>query len=501
MNSSDTPLFDPSLDNLFADTSPAVAAVEHERVERHLNSTGGSGTICLRYKTTNARTGLFIIGALVPIWGLWIPYALFCFARSVCMGTTNWQLVEVTGVAVAFVLSVGFGIWACVDGKVEIDADGIKLPIGFLAAASGKRKLLWSQLKSVVYRSEEEEFRSTLSLKFDRATIKLKIAGFSKDDLRKLILAAQTHCTKIARQEEILKQAPSFTTIWEEELNSRFAPTVFVPLQPGAKLQDGRIEILGQTACGGLSSVYLGRMQDGRRVIVKEAVAPSRANNEVRSKALEMFDREAHLLQSLKHRRISSVLDHFQQEGRHYLVMDHIPGIDLRRFIKDNGNQHEEIVLRWATEIADVLCYLHSRVPPILHRDLTPDNLIFTAEGGIAVIDFGAANAFLAEATGTLVGKQSYIAPEQFRGHATPQSDIYSLGCTMHFLLTSQDPEPLSESHPATINNQVSEITDKLVARCTALDLDERIENADMLLTQLHSSVINVRRSFTKAGI
>lgn len=486
---------------LFANTSPCAEPEKHDKIERELSSTGGNGTICLRYKTTSARTGLFVIGALVPVWGLWIPYVLFCFARSLCTGTANWQLIEVFGAAVAIVLSVGFSIWACLDGKVEIDADGIKLPIGFLAVAGGKRKLPWSQLKSVVYRPQEEEINSTLSLKFDRATVKLKICGFSKDDLRKLILAAQTHCTKIARQEELLKEAPSYTTIWEEELNSRFAPTVFVPLQPGAKLQDGRVEILGQTACGGLSSVYLGRMQDGTRVIVKEAVAPSRANDEVRTKALEMFDREAQLLQSLSHRRISRVLDHFQQEGRHYLVMEHIPGIDLRRFIKDNGSQHEEIVLRWATEIADVLCFLHSRIPPVLHRDLTPDNLIFTAEGGIAVIDFGAANAFLAEATGTLVGKQNYIAPEQFRGHATPQSDIYSLGCTMHFLLTSQDPEPLSESHPRAINPQVSEITDTLVSRCTALNVDDRIGTADMLLTQLHASVINIRRSFTKAGI
>jgi len=499
MNSSDTPSLDLSPETLFGTAGAAAAAGQPEHVERALSA--GSSGIRLRYKTTSARAGLFVIGALVPVWGLWIPYALFCFGRALWTGSTDWQIAQMFALAIAIVVAVVMGIWACLDGKVEIDAAGIKLPIAFLVSNGWRRKLRWSQLKSVVYRPQEEEVRSVLLLKFSNATVRLKIGGFSKDDLRKLILAAQTHCTKIARQEELLQNAPSFTTIWEEELNSRFAPTVFVPLQPGAKLQDGRIEILGQTACGGLSAVYLGRMEDGRRVVVKEAVTPARASDKVRDKALEMFAREAQLLKSLSHPRISTVLDHFNDAGRHYLVMEHIPGIDLRRFIKDNGSQHEEIVLRWATEIADVLCYLHSRTPPVLHRDLTPDNLIFTAEGGIAVIDFGAANAFLAEATGTLVGKQSYIAPEQFRGHATPQSDIYSLGCTMHFLLTSMDPEPLSESHPATINARVSTITDALVARCTALNLADRVESADMLLSQLHAAVINLRRSLTKAGL
>jgi serine/threonine-protein kinase len=95
------------------------------------------------------------------------------------------------------------------------------------------------------------------------------------------------------------------------------------------------------------------------------------------------------------------------------------------------------------------------------------------------LIDFGAANAFVSTATGTMVGKQSYMAPEQVRGKATPQSDIYSLGCILFFLLTAKDPEPLAVSHPKTISPSVTDSLDDIVAKCTAQEQELRYKNVD----------------------
>jgi serine/threonine-protein kinase len=97
------------------------------------------------------------------------------------------------------------------------------------------------------------------------------------------------------------------------------------------------------------------------------------------------------------------------------------------------------------------------------------------------MIDFGAANEFVGKATGTLVGKQSFIAPEQFRGKATTQSDLYALGCTLHFLLTGAEPVPLSVSHPRTINPAVSPRMDALVASLTAMNVEDRVSSATQL--------------------
>ncbi len=135
--------------------------------------------------------------------------------------------------------------------------------------------------------------------------------------------------------------------------------------------------------------------------------------------------------------------------------------------------------------MSDVLNYLHTQTPPVIHRDISPDNIVINQNGDALLIDFGAANEFVGEATGTLVGKQAYMSPEQIRGKVTPQSDIYSLGATMYFLLTAKDPEPLSSSHPKKIDDSIPAALDDLVNLCTKLDLTERIKDANELTERL----------------
>ena len=102
-------------------------------------------------------------------------------------------------------------------------------------------------------------------------------------------------------------------------------------------------------------------------------------------------------------------------------------------------------------------------------------------DGQIVVIDFGAANQVLGTATGTMIGKQAYISPEQFRGRAVIQSDIYGLGGSMYFMLTGNDPEALSTSNPRSDNPEISPGVGELVAQCTDVDLNNRIATANDL--------------------
>jgi serine/threonine protein kinase len=183
-------------------------------------------------------------------------------------------------------------------------------------------------------------------------------------------------------------------------------------------------------------------------VVLKEAVIPQDGTEGVREKAKELFDREAKLLMKLDHPGIVHVLDCFNEGERNYLLLEYINGVDLRQLVRQNGVQKESDVLEWAVQVANALKYLHEREQPIIHRDLTPDNIVLRNDGKVLIVDFGAANEFIGNATGTFVGKHSYIAPEQLRGKATVQSDIYAFGCTLFFLLTGSDPEALSPSNP-----------------------------------------------------
>jgi len=325
----------------------------------------------------------------------------------------------------------------------------------------------------------------------------LEVEGISREDLKKLVLSVQTYSPS-AQISNLLPDldlgipldgsswdASSFTKLWDDECARRFGSTLFVPLQAGSQLQQGNLKIIRQLAFGGLSATYLAVRRDGEMVVLKESAVPQNADPKLKAKAVELFHREAALLGVINHPNIARCFDYFIEDGRHYLVLQYVGGQDLRHFVTENGPQAEDIALRWAQEIVELLVYLHSMDPPVIHRDLTPDNLVLKADGTVALIDFGAANVFVGTMTGTMIGKQCYISPEQFRGKAVPRSDIYSFGCSAHFFLTGADPEPLSQSHPRAVREDVSLEFDNLIASCTEPQVSARIASAPELLAML----------------
>lgn len=282
----------------------------------------------------------------------------------------------------------------------------------------------------------------------------------------------------------------SLTDIWQQDLKQHIGRTNYVPLEIDAQLQGGRIQITGYLSSGGFSTTYMAErmsnLENKREVVViKESSLPQGLSDVARLKISDMFAREARLLQKCNHPRIAKVLDFFHENGREYLALEYLPGVRLSDVISKESKSSELQCIKWALELSQLLDYLHTIEPAIIHRDFTPENLILHTSGHLHLIDFGAANEFLGGATGTLIGKQAYIAPEQFQGKATTQSDIYALGATLFFILTAQEPLPLSPSHPRLVRPEISEDLDQFIASCTELDPLKRIGSASELIGTL----------------
>jgi tRNA A-37 threonylcarbamoyl transferase component Bud32 len=354
---------------------------------------------------------------------------------------------------------------------------------GLPAATSGAGSE-WRRRSIVLYRRDGGSVQMDLS-KYESAEVEQILvametwgAGIEMDES-----VAELHTLLRAKQTEVA--GLSYTDMWEDELRRRYNPTAFMPLDPGIVLHDGKLKVLRQLATGGLSAIYLTQLENQKLAVLKEAVLPENAIESVRAKASELFAREAQILSKLDHPNIVKVLDYFVEGGRNYMLMEYVPGQDLRQFIKQNGAQRETIVVDWGIQIVGIMKYLHELDPPIIHRDLTPDNLVLRDDGNIVLIDFGAANEFIAKGTGTFVGKQSFISPEQFRGKAVVQSDIYAFGCTLFYLLTGQEPEALDTSSPRHLDQKISQELDEAVQCCTALEVQDRYQSAAQLLPVL----------------
>ncbi len=161
-------------------------------------------------------------------------------------------------------------------------------------------------------------------------------------------------------------------------------------------------------------------------------------------KDVELAEREARVLQSLEHPHLPAYIDHFEEDGALYLVMEKIEGESLAAARRRGGAFGEEEATRFLRDASRVLDYLHGRVPPVIHRDLKPGNVLRRPDGSFAFVDFGSVRDRLRVKGGsTVVGTFGYMAPEQMQGRAMPASDVYAIGATALSMLTGSEPEDL----------------------------------------------------------
>ena len=234
------------------------------------------------------------------------------------------------------------------------------------------------------------------------------------------------------------------------------------PLEPGSLLQ-GRYAIERLLGGGGMGVVYLARDQRlaNRPCAIKEMVDHF-IDQAQRIEANEYFAREADTLAQLKHQAIPAITDRFELANRHYLVMEYVEGRNLEEELAARGEPLPEgLVIDIARQLCDVLAYLHGLVPPIIYRDMKPSNVMLGPNGRVVLVDFGIARLFKAARKGTMIGTLGFAPPEQYQGLVDPRSDIYSLGATLHYVLTGRDPEkfppfsfpPVRELRPAVSSN------------------------------------------------
>jgi serine/threonine-protein kinase len=273
-------------------------------------------------------------------------------------------------------------------------------------------------------------------------------------------------------------------------------------VKPGEYIQ-GRYCVARLLGRGGFGAVYLAEDQRLRRQVAIKEMDASRLDDDELFAAANLFEREALMLAQLDHPNLTHIWDYFQQDGQAFLVMEYVPGQTLRELlIRRQGPLPEAFVIECALQLCDVLSYLHSRRPPLIFRDLKPGNvMVMTADAAhnhapspdiqellarpqIKLIDFGIARLFKPDQTRDtmIIGTPGYAAPEQYGPHQTDErSDIYSLGATLHHLLSGQAPTgwlipPLSQVAP-----HVSPGLARIVACATEPDPTRRYQQVSAL--------------------
>ncbi len=298
------------------------------------------------------------------------------------------------------------------------------------------------------------------------------------------------------------EQSTRYTNLWLQYFSSPDTRTRRGVLTTGTELNDGRYRVLKRLGGGGQGTIYLASAKstdlshllvspddDEVLVVVKEYVLPVHRGSALADKQYDLLNHEAQILGHVKHLSIVRLLDCFVEDNRGYIVLEYFNGETLKALVAANGPLDESAVLEVIISICDILSYLHSFRPAIIHRDLTPDNLMCNSAGEIMLIDFTVAHQLQSTRTATVVGKQAYIPVEQFRGHPQPQSDIYALGCTMYFLLTGSDPAPMQESDPRVERPEISMKLSAIVKRATAFDVADRYGSADELKADLERAL------------
>lgn len=215
-------------------------------------------------------------------------------------------------------------------------------------------------------------------------------------------------------------------------------------------------------------------------VAIKEMINRGR-DPAIQHTIVKNFEREANILVTLSHLSIPKIFDFFTHDNRSYLVLEYIQGKDLEVIIDEADTFLSiEQVLNWAVELCIVLDFLHSHLPePIIFRDMKPSNVMINKKNRVVLIDFGIVKIFETGKLGTIIGTEGYSPPEQYRGRATHQADIYSLGATLHHLFTRRDPrlEPpfsFSERPIREINPSVSEELAAIIERSLQYNPEDR---------------------------
>ncbi|MBE5844803.1 MAG: Stk1 family PASTA domain-containing Ser/Thr kinase [Butyrivibrio sp.] len=261
-----------------------------------------------------------------------------------------------------------------------------------------------------------------------------------------------------------------------------------------------RYEILEKIGTGGMSDVYRAKDHKLNRPVAVKVLKQEFSEND---NFVSKFRVEAQAAAGLMHPNIVNVYDVGDENGIHYIVMELVDGITLKRYIEKKSRLTVKEAVSIAIQVAMGLEAAHNN--HIIHRDIKPQNIIISKEGKVKVTDFGIAKAATSNTiTSNVMGSVHYTSPEQARGgYSDAKSDIYSLGITLFEMLTGRLPfngdttvaiaiKHIQEDLPAPVeyNDEIPVSVNKIVMKCCQKSPDRRYQNAAELINDLKRSLI-----------
>lgn len=328
----------------------------------------------------------------------------------------------------------------------------------------------------------------TASYSAEEMETKIKKEDTNKEELEKEINKKDSKLEQ--KKPEELSEKISITDIGKQYIDNRYGKASTSTLLPPGILKtdtilSGRYKIVESYKSLEKSDFYQASdfycARDTRLetlCIVKELRGDIIAEKEYYRKR---FKEEAKILADLSHPNLPKIIDYFIESERYFMVMDYIKGLQMDDLINNKEIKiSEEQVLLWGIDICDVLEYLHRQKPPIIHRDIRPANLfIRESDWTVILFNFNLARRQEIKCT-TGIGLMGYASPEQIAGRPEPRSDIYSLGATLHHILTGEITKvpfqfkPVREIYPS-----ISEYTELVIKQALSFKLNERFDNAE----------------------
>lgn len=247
-----------------------------------------------------------------------------------------------------------------------------------------------------------------------------------------------------------------------------------------------RYKITAVLGGGGQGAVYQARdlnFPEARRFVAVKEMHVTASDPSLKASTMKTFQREANILATLSHPAMPRIYDFFEDNDRAYLIMEYINGNNLEEILIKTKKLPMNKIIEWAIDLCDVLAYLHSNPSePIIFRDMKPANIMVDSLGKVRLVDFGIAKIFVSGAKQTMIGTEGYSAPEQYKGNANPLSDIYSLGATLHQVITRKDPrlEPpfsFSERPITQYNEEASPELQAIIEKALTFEPEGRYQS------------------------
>jgi serine/threonine protein kinase len=449
------------------------------------------------------------------------------------------------GAVVASYAAVPFAIMSSVflparkPALLVLSSDSILFSENFLVPLNFRIRRSMNDISGISLEVNKSDYqRSILRLSFfSGGFFSCKVKQLEKIDLKNMINSIDEHARECVLDDAVLalKQrlseevapgsaVPEFSSMEFDALESfeaesvrerrsEFMATIFVPHSPDTVLHSGSVRIVKQLGSKSDSSLYLVRGKDGRLSLLKQFLVAPELRDTMRcfsdTKSSEFAPVELSAPENQKEVRTQSksavrtplVLDKFCSDNSLYVSYEYVQGEDLQAFISRLGACMELEVVAWAIQLAEIMDSLHRQSEPVVYGALRPSKIILDNLGSLHLTGLIRLDRLLEDATSianismrapkgvcrTMIGEQSYLAPEQLRGAATCESDMYGFGCTLFYLLTGRHPDAL---RPADLSNENILLSDwfiQLISACTAFAPEERPKSFAEILQILKS--------------